>query len=176
MPSRQDQLHSYQFMVQRVVAALVLRETDPAQSPFRRAAGTALASVLIAAIALGAVVVYGVLVGGGASGWRDAQAVIVEKESGARYVYRDGRLHPVLNYASALLIVGGAEQRTVLVSRASLAGVARGAPLGIPDAPDSLPAPDRLSPAPWTVCSVTPDGSTSGPRSVLLVGGTARGG
>ena len=47
MPSRQDQLHSYQFMVQRVVAALVMRETDPAQSPFRRAAGASLASVLV---------------------------------------------------------------------------------------------------------------------------------
>jgi type VII secretion protein EccB len=176
MPSRQDQLHSYQFMVQRVVAALVMRETDPAQSPFRRAAGATLASVLIAAIALGAVVVYGVFTGGGATDWRDSQAVIVEKESGARYVYYQEKLHPVRNYASALLIIESQQPRTVLVSRKSLQGVPRGIPLGIPDAPDSLPAPGQLIGAPWTVCSMLPNGERRTPRSVVLVGGAAAGG
>lgn len=178
MPSRQDQLHSYQFMVQRVVAALVMRETDPAQSPFRRAAGATMASVLIAAITLGAVAVYGVIVGGGANSWRNANAVIVEKESGARYVYREEKLHLVLNYASALLIVGGAQPKTVLVSRKSMEGVPRGTPLGIPDAPDSLPAAGRLATAPWTVCSMllAADGGGSAARSAVLVGTDADGG
>ncbi|MFI6763531.1 type VII secretion protein EccB [Micromonospora sp. NPDC050417] len=177
MPSRQDQLHSYQFMVQRVVAALVMRETDPAQSPFRRAAGATLASVLIAAITLGGVGVYGAVVGGGGKSWRDPNAVIVEKESGARYVFRDEKLHLVLNYASALLIVGGAQPKTVLVSRTSIDGVPRGITLGISGAPDSLPAAGRLSSAPWTVCStvLTVDG-TAVPRSVLLVGAEIGGG
>lgn len=177
MPSRQDQLHSYQFMVQRVVAALVMRETDPAQSPFRRAAGATLASVLIAAIALGGVAAYGAIVGGGGDKWRDSSVVIVEKESGARYVYREEKLHLVLNYASALLIVGGSQPKTVLVSRKSIEGVPRGIPLGIPDAPDSLPAAGRLATAPWTICSMLlADGGESAARSVLLVGGDAEGG
>ncbi|MET7751655.1 type VII secretion protein EccB [Micromonospora sp. NPDC005367] len=176
MPSRQDQLHSYQFTVQRAVAALVMRETDPAQSPFRRLAGAALASVLVAAIGLGGFALYGLFAGGG-SNWRDTGAVIVEKESGARYVYRDEKLHPVLNYASALLIVGAEEPRTVLVSRRSIEGVPRGLPLGIADAPDSLPAPARLANDPWTVCSATPtDVGRAVPRSVLLIGEDARGG
>jgi type VII secretion protein EccB len=175
MPSRQDQLHSYQFMVQRVVAALVMRETDPAHSPFRRAAGATLASVLVAAIALGAVMVYGVFVGGGASDWRDEQAVIVEKESGARYVFYRDKLHPVQNYASALLAIGAQQPRTVLVSRTSIAGVPRGVPLGIPDAPDSLPATSQLSTQPWTICSLLPDEDPD-PRSAVFVGGSARGG
>ncbi|MFK3981543.1 type VII secretion protein EccB [Micromonospora sp. NPDC050397] len=177
MPSRQDQLHSYQFMVQRVVAALVMRETDPAQSPFRRAAGATLASVLIAAIALGGVGVYGAIVGGGGKSWRDPAAVIVEKESGARYVFRDDKLHLVLNYASALLIVGGAQPKTVLVSRKSIEGVPRGNTLGISGAPDSLPAANRLSTSAWTVCStlLTVDGAQA-PRSVLLVGSDVDGG
>lgn len=175
MPSRQDQLHSYQFMVQRMVAALVMRETDPAQSPFRRAAGATLASVLVAAIALGGVMVYGVFAGGGATDWRDDQAVIVEKESGARYVYHQDKLHPVQNYASALLAIGAQKPRTILVSRTSIAGVRRGIPLGIPDAPDSLPAAGQLSTRPWTVCSLSPDGDRN-PRSAVLVGASARGG
>lgn len=177
MPSRQDQLHSYQFMVQRVVAALVMRETDPAQSPFRRAAGATLVSVLIAAIALGGVVVYGVFTGGGTTDWRDPHAVIVEKESGARFVFYEEKLHPVLNYASALLIVESQQPRTVLVSRRSIQGVPRGIPLGIPDAPDSLPAPAQLTRAAWTICSIVlPDGQRRTPRSAVLVGGGVRGG
>ncbi|MFB6393432.1 type VII secretion protein EccB [Polymorphospora lycopeni] len=177
MSSRQDQLHSHQFAVQRVVAALVMRETDPAQSPFRRVAGATLASVLIALIALGGMAVYGVLAGGSGANWRDPAAVIVEKESGARYVFREERLHLVLNYASALLIVGSAEPKTVLVSRRSIEGVPRGTPLGIAGAPDSLPAADRLSAAPWTVCSM-PTGAGGGrvARSTLLVGAEPAGG
>ncbi|WBB81216.1 type VII secretion protein EccB [Micromonospora sp. WMMD882] len=174
MPSRQDQLHSYQFTLQRAVAALVMRETDPAVSPFRRLAGAALASVLVAAIVLGGAALYGLFAGGG-SKWRDERAVVVEKESGARFVYRDGKLHPVSNYASALLIIGADQAKTVLVSRKSIDGVPRGLPLGIPDAPDSLPAAGRLATTPWTVCSI-PGPDAGAPRSALLVGTDARDG
>ncbi|MFG1653130.1 type VII secretion protein EccB [Micromonospora sp. NPDC049275] len=172
MPSRQDQLHSYQFSVQRAVAALVMRETDPAQSPFRRLAGAGLASVLVAAIGLGGFALYGLFAGGG-TGWRDPGAVIVEKESGARFVYREQKLHPVLNYTSALLIVGADRSKTVLVSRRSIDGVPRGLPLGIADAPDSLPAPGRLAAAAWTVCSTA---GGEDPRSALLIGTEPDGG
>ncbi|GIJ07891.1 type VII secretion protein EccB [Micromonospora andamanensis] len=175
MPSRQDQLHSYQFTVQRMVAALVTRESDPAQSPLRRLAGAGMASVLVAAIGLGGAALYGLFTGGGTT-WRDASVVIVEKESGARFVYREEKLHPVLNYASALLIIGTQRPKTVLVSRRSIDGVPRGLPLGIRDAPDSLPPAARLSTTPWTVCSVPPAGPGSAPRSVLLVGTGGTGG
>jgi type VII secretion protein EccB len=176
MPSRQDQLHSYQFTVQRAVAALVMRETDPARSPFRGLAGAGLASVLVAAIALGGFALYGLFAGGG-SAWRDSGAVIVERESGARFVYREQRLHPVLNYASALLVIGAERPKTVLVSRRAIEGVPRGLPLGIPDAPDSLPARARLSTGPWTVCSVaTTEAERAAPRSALLIGSAPAGG
>jgi hypothetical protein len=51
--SRQDQLHSYQYSLQRVVSALVTHDPDPTRSPFRRVGSTALVSVLIAILALG---------------------------------------------------------------------------------------------------------------------------
>ncbi|MDG4821592.1 type VII secretion protein EccB [Asanoa sp. WMMD1127] len=170
MPSRQDQLQSHQFTVQRVVSALVMHETDPAQPPFRRTAGATLAGLLVAAIALGGFVVYGVLVGGGGTAWRDTSAVIVERESGARYVYRDGKLHLMVNYASALLAVGAAQPKTVLVSRRSIEGVPRGTTLGITEAPDSLPAANRVTGPPWTVCNLP------GAASALLVGAASSGG
>ncbi|GAA3386885.1 hypothetical protein GCM10020369_27270 [Cryptosporangium minutisporangium] len=61
MASTKDQLQSYQFLVQRFVSALIMRETDPAQVPFRRLAGAAFASVMIAVLALAGVGIYGLI-------------------------------------------------------------------------------------------------------------------
>jgi type VII secretion protein EccB len=180
MPSRQDQLHSYQFSVQRVVAALVMRDTDPAQSPFRRVAGATMAGAVFATLALAGAAVIG-LRAGGPGDWRTEGKVIIEKESGARYVYYkgDGKLHPVLNYASALLIAGGDHPDVEMVSRSALASAQRGTPMGIPGAPDSLPDPKGLLRAPWTLCS--PAGGAdaadpAAPRSLLVLGSAAKGG
>jgi len=95
--------------------------------------------------------------------------VIVEKETGARFVYLDGVLHPVLNYTSARLIVGGGGT-TVSVSHADLAVTQRGTPLGIPGAPDSLPAAADLFAGGWSVCT---DADASNPA--LIAGGASSG-
>jgi len=169
VPSRSDQLHSYQFAVRRVVSAVAAHESNPARPPGRRAGVMLLAGALVAALGLAGFAVWGLLQPGGSTRWRSGQAVIVEKESGAKFVYLDGVLHPVANYASALLILGSAKPATISVARRSLAGVARGAPLGIPGAPDALPRRRDLVGGPWSVCGV-------GVRSVVLAGSAPRGG
>ena len=173
MPSRQDQLHSYQFMVQRVVAALVMRETDPAQSPFRRAAGASLAERAGRGDRAGRVRGVRRDRRRRRHSWRDASAVIVERESGARYVYRDEKLHLVLNYASALLIIGAAQPKTVLVSRRSIEGVPRGSTLGIAEAPDSLPAAGAAARS--TVDGLLDRGGRTGHRRPCWSGARGRG-
>jgi type VII secretion protein EccB len=177
MASKRDQLHAYQFLVQRVISALVTRETDPEQPPFRRPVNAAFGGIAIAVIALAAVGVYGVINPGGNTAWADGKKVVVEEETGTRYVYLDGRLHPVENYTSALLALGDHAQ-TVSVSRDSLAGVPRGPRIGIPDAPDALPGRDGLLQDGWTLCSQpAPDlTGTVVPTSVLMVGQAPRGG
>jgi hypothetical protein len=181
MPSRQDQLHSYQFMIQRVVSALVMRETDPPRSPFRRLAGATLIGALLAALGFGGAAAYAVISPGTSTAWRDENAVIVEKETGALYVYRGERLQPVLNFTSALLILNTPSIKTVSVSRSSLTGVPRSAPVGIAGAPASLPPIGVLSRDSWTVCSsalavsVVIGGLGGGrvvDRSALLASGT----
>jgi len=175
MSTRQDQLQSHQFAVQRVVAALVMRETDPYRSPFRRVAGATLAGVLLAAIGIGGAAAYGVVVGVGATGWRSDNALVLERESGARYLFRSGRLYPVANGASALLL--GAHGEPTRVPRRSLAQVPRGAPVGIAAAPDAIPPASALLPLPWSVCSGSRPGSPSdGEQSTLLIGATPTGG
>ncbi|MGW0432175.1 type VII secretion protein EccB [Micromonospora sp. NPDC003197] len=177
MASKRDQLQAYQFLVQRATSALVIRESDPEQPPFRRPAGASLAGVALAIVALACVGVYGMIVPGGNKAWRKDNVVIVEKETGSRYVFLNGRLHPVTNYASALLLIGthGSTER---VSRNSLVGVPRGPRIGIPDAPDALPGKDRLLSGSWSLCSA-PASDLAGSRieeSVLLVGTAPAGG
>ncbi len=169
MASRSDQLHSHQFALQRAVGALAMRDPDPVSSPLRRIGGALFASVMIAVVAVAAVGVYGLLRPGTGGSWRDGRATIIEKETGARYVYLDGKLHPVLNYTSAILILGTPD--TVQVARKELVNVPRGTPVGIPGAPDPLPGPEQLVTEPWTLCSRPATAPTSDePESVLRVG------
>ncbi|MGV9297349.1 type VII secretion protein EccB [Amycolatopsis sp. NPDC003676] len=171
MVSKRDQLQAYQFLVQRAISALVARETDPEQPPFRRPAGAAFVSLSLAVVSLAVVGLFGMISPGGDESWKKNSAVIVEKETGTRYVYLNDRLYPVANYASALLLLGdyrAAEE----VSRNSLAGVRRGPRIGIADAPDALPGADRLLTGSWSLCSV-PASDAAGSRieeSVLLAG------
>jgi type VII secretion protein EccB len=177
MASKRDQLQAHQFLVQRVISAVVSRETDPEQPPFRRPSTAAFASVALAVIALIAVGVYGLVVPGGNKSWQSGKAVIVEKETGTRYVYLDGRLHPVMNYASALLALGD-HGETVSVSSNSLVDVPRGPRIGIADAPDALPGKDRMLTGAWSLCSAPAADATGSTvdRSVLMVGGEPEGG
>lgn len=183
MATRRDQFQSYQFMVQRVVSALVLRETDPVQSPLRRMSGAAFGSVMLAVLAVGVAGVIGVMFPGGNDRWRAGGAVIVERETGSNYVWMpdssgEFHLYPVANFASAALL--NKSPKTILVSRKSLArdDVPRGPQLGIPDAPESLPDPKRMLSPPWTLCSL-PAKTISGdevPNTALVIGrGTSKG-
>jgi type VII secretion protein EccB len=176
MASRSDQLHSHQFTLQRAVGALAMRDPDPISSPMRRIGGALFASVMIAVLAVAAVGVYGVLRPGTGSAWREGRTMIIEKETGARYVYLNSVLYPVINYTSAVLILG--TQESVTVSRKELVGVPRGTPMGIPGAPDPLPGPEQLLADPWTLCSrptAAPGGSARGTESVLRIGSAPAG-
>jgi type VII secretion protein EccB len=170
VPSRQDQLHSYQYSLQRVVAALVTHDPDPQRSPLRRAGTTALVSLLIASLAVGAAAIYGLFTGNSNVNPNDPNVVFQEKGTGARYVFLDAdkKLHPVLNYTSGLLLSAAQSPKLKSISAEKLASVPLGVPLGIPDAPDSLPATDALLTERWSVCTDNQVANT--PRSTLLVG------
>ncbi|GAA4940909.1 type VII secretion protein EccB [Actinoplanes utahensis] len=169
MPSRQDELHSYQYSVQRVVAALVSHDPDPQRSPLRRAGVTALVSLLIAALVVGGFAVYGLFTGNTMAQANDPSAVLVEKKTGARYVYleSDRKLHPVLNYTSGMLLATGNPPALKTVAAEKLAKVPLGEPLGILGAPDSLPTDKNLLKDTWSICTSTVAGK---PKSTLVIG------
>ncbi|MGI5237750.1 type VII secretion protein EccB [Dactylosporangium sp. CA-139066] len=153
MASRRDQLQSYQFRSQRVVSAFVMRETDPAQSPARRGGGALLIGGMVTVLVAAAFGVIGILTKTGGNSWRVDGTVVVEKESGATFVYSDGVLHPTLNYASALLAAGHAPPVVKSVAANSLGDTPRTAPVGIAGAPNSVPDAKHLTGLPWTICS-----------------------
>ena len=165
-------LQSHQFAIQRVVAALLTHDPDPARSPFRRTAAATLAGVSLAVVGLAGAAVYGLFTGPHLDNWRDETAIFLAEDSGATYVYQrsDDRLHPVPNYTSALLVVDSPAAHLVLTAGQALDGAPLGGDLGIPAAPSSLPSRDGLRTGPWTLCSGT-DG-----RSTLLVGMPVGGG
>jgi type VII secretion protein EccB len=177
VPTRRDQLQSYQFMMQRVVSAFAHHDTDPVQPAGRRLFAAGLGGVMVAVLALAAVGVYALIRPGGNRNWRDGQSIIVEKETGTRFVFRQGVLYPMANFTSAVLAQQN-DTKTVRVSAKSILGVPRGPLLGIPGAPDAVPPPGRVLRAPWTICA-QPARDTSGrPSAVtsLLAGRSTPGG
>ncbi|BBH66789.1 hypothetical protein ACTI_34740 [Actinoplanes sp. OR16] len=171
MTSRRDQLQSYQFMNQRVISAFVMRETDPAQSPLRRGIGALFAGLMVAILVAAVYGIYGVLTRSGPDQWQTDGSVVVERETGASFVYLRDKLHPALNFTSAKLAAARPNPQVFRVAAKSLTDVPRGVTIGIAGAPASLPDPGQQVRLPWSMCAV----ASTDPRTVLLVGSTPPG-
>ena len=153
MQTRRDQLQAYRYQVRRVLTALLGSDPDSPEQPMRRVTTATLSGVMVAVLALVGAGFYGKVRGGSPSKWQQAGVLIVERETGSRYIYTDQQLHPILNYTSARLLLNTATVPTVQVARKSLEGAARGATVGIAGAPDSLPDAKHLIAGPWSVCA-----------------------
>lgn len=140
---------------QRLIGALIAHDADPRRPPLRRAGTVALTGVLLAALTAGVLAGYGMLTGASLTEPTDPAAILLDRRSGARYVYleSDRRLHPVLNYTSGLLLAAGDGPEVKAVTAGKLSKVPLGGTLGIPGAPDALPAAESLLEGAWTVCS-----------------------
>lgn len=165
-------------MMQRVISSIMLHETDPEQTPLRRGVGAVFGSLMIAAVVAAGFGIYGVITGIEAGRWRTDGAIIIERETGAHFVYRQGVLQPVLNYASARLVSGSADAKLHRVASRSLADLPRNVTVGIPGAPDSLPPPTRVVGTPWTMCTTLApdDAGVLVTSTALLVGDRIQGG
>ncbi|MFI1988185.1 type VII secretion protein EccB [Actinoplanes sp. NPDC020271] len=166
MASRRDQLQSYQFLNQRVISAFVMRETDPAQSPLRRGIGALFGGLMVAILIGAGFGVYGILTKVGGDQWQSEGSVVVERESGASFVYSAGRLSPALNFTSAKLAAGRPNPTVYRIAAKALAKVPRGVTIGIPNAPASLPEAGQQVGLPWAMCLVPGEN----PAATLLVG------
>ncbi|MEU8659780.1 type VII secretion protein EccB [Actinoplanes philippinensis] len=167
MQTRREQVRAHRFVTRRLVSALLSGEPETTELPMRRLGLAMVASVLVAAILFAGFGAYGLLSPGGAK--PDSGTVVIERETGARYVFVNDVLYPVLNFASARLILG-AEAPTRTLAQNSLQGLTRGPQVGIAGAPDGVPAPGALVGLPWTVCSAAESSAVATPVTRLLIG------
>ena len=138
MQTQRDHVHAHQFQMARMSSALLLGDPSMAENPMRRTMLGLTVGVVLSLLVVICFGVYGWIVPGGNDSWRKGGSIIVEKETGTRYVYANGQLFPTLNMASAVILSG--TSKVQLVSRKSLSGVPQGVPVGIPNAPQVLPA------------------------------------
>ncbi|UGQ09905.1 type VII secretion protein EccB [Yinghuangia sp. ASG 101] len=177
MASRREQLEAYTFARRRMVAGFLQPEPgggaeEKAPKPFR----ALVPGIVIGALILTGFGVYGLVRPGVPPGWKNKGSLIVGRDSASRYVYIDGKLHPVLNIASGRLLLDPGKFKVNLVPEKVINKEVRGAPLGIPTAPDRLPtAKDVRKAKSWTVCerpAVTagnrPDLTVAPQRSLFL--------
>ena len=150
MQNRRDHVHAYQFAVSRLSTALTGADPGTGEAPFRLAGLGLLLGTVIAILISAAAAIFGWL-DPASTTWRQPGAIVVEKETGTRFLYLGGMLHPTLNYTSARLIAGNSASITYLPSSA-LDAVRVGYTIGILGAPESLPPATSLLPGRWTDC------------------------
>lgn len=158
MQSRRDQMQAYRFLTRRALAALVAGEPDLPEAPMRRLSITTITGIMVAILVAAGFAVAGFL-RPGSSTTISSGTIYIERDTGAQFVLMgDDKLHPALNYASAVLAAGGGRGQVGIktVPTSVLAQKPHGAPIGIPGLPQSLPrSKSGLVGTPWTICSKT---------------------
>jgi type VII secretion protein EccB len=156
--NRRDHVQAHRFATGRLVSALLAGDPGPVEIPMRRGSLGLQFGALLAVLLSAVFAVLGLIDPGENTAWRKPGSIVVEKETGNRYIYLESRLYPVANYASALL-AAGSDAQVVDVSNSSLTGVQRGPEIGIPGAPDDVPSPSALLTGERAEC--LPPGSAS---------------
>lgn len=153
MQSRRDQIQAYSFVMGRLNSGMLRVDVDGPDQPVSRTSKGIFTGVFVGLLIGAVVAIYGLIVPGGNSSWQKSGALVIDKESGARFLFAGGTLHPVINEASARLIAGSSFS-VHSVSSKSLRGAERGIPVGLVGAPDALPTASSLTDAAWSACSV----------------------
>ncbi|MEV5750301.1 type VII secretion protein EccB [Actinoallomurus sp. NPDC052308] len=169
MQSRRDQVHAHMFVMGRITSGMLRADPDAPESPQGRTNRGVIIGIVIAVLLCGGAFVWGLISPGRSASWQSADSLIVDQETGASYLYVDGRLRPVQNYASARLI-GGTKLTAHHVRTKSLDGTPHGQPVGIVGAPDALPSAGGLASGAWAVCSGSGVGGSAAPVTTLAVG------
>jgi type VII secretion protein EccB len=174
MQTRTDQAQAYRFTTRRIVSALLSGEPETAERPMRRFGMALFGSIMVAAIVFAAVGIVGFLFPSGAK--LKNKDLVLDKDTGAVYIFEGGVLYPVRNFTSARLALGSEKPNIAKASAKSLRGFPRGPLIGIPDLPDSLPEPKALVTGAWSVCSRSQHKGSSTLETDLVVGGLRPGG
>ncbi|MFF9818338.1 type VII secretion protein EccB [Streptomyces sp. NPDC014006] len=160
MASQRDELNAYTFAKRRTLAAFLQPSPSGSEEGAPKPLRAIVPSLVAGALTLAVFGAWGMFQPTAPAGWdTPGTRVIVGKQSTTRYVVlktgKATRLHPVLNLASARLLMNDADYQVIQVSDKILDSgkLPRGPILGIPYAPDRLPSAEEAGTAKrWAVC------------------------
>ncbi|WP_374776077.1 type VII secretion protein EccB [Streptomyces sp. NBC_01310] len=180
MASRRDELNAYTFAKRRTVAAFLQPSATGTEEGAPRPLRAVLPGLIVGAVVLAGFGAWGMFKPTAPKGWAEpGTRVIVGKDSTTRYVVLttkvngkdQTRLHPVLNLASARLLLDPKKFKVVQVQDKVLdaGSPPRGPIIGIPYAPDRLPSKEDAGKAKrWAVCQ-QPGGNGRGVQTATFV-------
>ncbi|MDJ1132635.1 type VII secretion protein EccB [Streptomyces iconiensis] len=179
MASRRDELNAYTFAKKRMVAAFLQPSPTGTEEGAPRPLRGILPGIIIGVVILAGFGAWGMFKPKAPDGWdKPKEKVIIGSDSTTRYVVlrTDGKtqLHPVLNLASAKLILDpGKSGDIVEVDEKVLDSgkLPHGPTIGIPYAPDRLPEPDEAGRKKrWAVCERPSEGQRAVQKGAFVLG------
>ncbi|MFD3356492.1 type VII secretion protein EccB [Streptomyces fradiae] len=160
MASRRDELNAYTFAKRRLVAQFVQPNSTGSEESAPRPLRAVLPGVIVGVVVLAGFGAWGMFRPVAPKDWDSpGENVIIASKSTTRYVVlktgKTKQLHPVLNMASAKLLLNPDKGTVIKVDESVLDNgkIRHGATLGIPYAPDRLPDAKEAGAAKrWAVC------------------------
>ncbi|MFE6801924.1 type VII secretion protein EccB [Streptomyces sp. NPDC057681] len=177
MASRRDELNAYTFAKRRTLASFLQPSPSGSEEGAPKPLRAVLPGVIVGIVVLAVFGAWGMFKPTAPPKWDEtAKNVIVASKSTTRYVVlkTDGKiqLHPVLNMASAKLLVAPSDNPIVTVSEKVLDSgkIPHGATIGIPYAPDRLPPDSEAESAKrWAVCERPGDGGRAIQKAAFVL-------
>jgi type VII secretion protein EccB len=159
-PTTRLQISGHRFMRRRIACALLGRDLRSGNESMRAPSQSLTAGLVLSIVLLAGCLVLALL---RPQTGAETAPIVMERQSGALYVRLGETLHPVMNLASARLIVkGDADPQPMAASAISRSKM--GALLGIPGAPQFLGKPLGEDESQWAVCDSRDD-------TTVIVGG-----
>jgi type VII secretion protein EccB len=160
MASRRDELNAYTFAKRRTLASFLQPSPSGSEEDAPKPLRAVVPGVVVGVVVLAVFGAIGLFSPTAPKGWDEpGEHVIVASKSTTRYVVlrTDGKkqLHPVLNMASAKLLLDPDNNSVITVDEKVLDSgrPPHGATIGIPYAPDRLPSDSEAEkPKRWAVC------------------------
>ncbi|MEU0070374.1 type VII secretion protein EccB [Streptomyces sp. NPDC006332] len=160
MASRRDELNAYTFAKRRTLASFLQPSPTGSEEGAPKPLKALLPGTIVGVVILAVFGGIGMFSPTAPKGWNTPEEhVIVASDSTTRYVVlktgKQTQLHPVLNMASAKLLLDPGKADVITVDEKILDSgkPPHGATIGIPYAPDRLPSADEAETAKrWAVC------------------------
>ena len=177
MASRRDELNAYTFAKRRTLASFLQPSPSGSEEGAPKPLRAVLPGVIVGAVVLAVFGAWGMFKPTAPPKWDELHKnVIVASKSTTRYVVlKTGdkvQLHPVLNMASAKLLIDPGDNPIVTVSEKVLDSgkIPHGATIGIPYAPDRLPPDSEAESAKrWAVCERPGDGGRAIQKAAFVL-------